>query len=325
MNSFIHKILLKAIRRNWHKKLPGRANYSGFEMAKGFIELKVTVTGLLKDSLFILAGVFSASFGLKGFLMPDKFIDGGVTGISLLISAGTPLPLYLPLLVINLPFVLMGYKIMGKQFAFKTALAIGCLALFVGVIKFPLVTYDKSLVSFFGGFFLGAGIGLCIRGGAVIDGTEILAIHLSRKLGLTISDITILINIVIFAAAAYLLSVESALYSLITYLAASKTLDFVVEGIEEYIGVTIISSHHEEIRRMVINVIGRGVTVYVGRHGFGKHGETHNTDIVYTVITRLELNRLNTEIEKIDPHAFVIMSNVKDARGGMIKKRPLKN
>ena len=176
----------------------------------------------------------------------------------------------------------------------------------------------------FGGFFLGAGIGLSVRGGAVIDGTEVLAIYLSRKLGTTIGDIVMSINIIIFSAAAYLLSVETALYSMITYLAVSRTLDFIVEGIEEYMGVTIISSHHEDIRQMIIHELGRGVTIYNGKGGYGKRGERKKElEILYTVITRLELNKINTEIEKIDPHAFVVMHIIKDARGGMIKKRPL--
>jgi uncharacterized membrane-anchored protein YitT (DUF2179 family) len=178
-------------------------------------------------------------------------------------------------------------------------------------------------VAVFGGFFLGAGIGLAIRGGAVLDGTEVLAIFLSRKFGATIGDIIIVINVIIFLAAAYFLSVEIALYSMITYLAASKTLDFVVEGIEEYIGVTIISSRSEEIRQMIIQKIGRGVTVYSGKRGFGKRGQTDQIDILFSVITRFELSKLNNEIEKIDPHAFVVMNSIKDTKGGMIKKRPL--
>ncbi len=170
---------------------------------------------------------------------------------------------------------------------------------------------------------MGAGIGLTIRGGAVIDGTEVLAIYLSRKAGTSIGDIIIIINIIIFSTAAYLLSVEIALYSMITYLSASKTLDFFVEGIEEYIGVTVVSPHSEEIRQMIIHKMGRGVTVYNGKRGFGKTGETKDVDIIYSVITRLEINKFNTESEKIDPNAFIVMNSVKDTRGGMIKKRPL--
>lgn len=325
MNAFVKKFILKTIYRNRRKKFPGQGEYSRFELAKEFLELKITAANLLRDAFFMALGVLSAAFGLESFLIPNNFIDGGATGISLLTTEMVAVPLFLPLLLINIPFVLLGYKIVGKQFAVKTAIAISCLALCVATVHFPQVTHDKLLVAVFGGFFLGAGIGLSVRGGAVIDGTEVMAIYLSRKLGTTIGDIIILINIVVFSAAAYLLSIEAALYSMITYLAASKTLDFIVEGIEEYTGVTIISSHHDEIRSMIINEMGRGVTVYRGKRGFGKHGETHDTDIVYTVITRLELNRLNTEIEKIDPHAFVIMSSVKDTRGGMIKKRPLKH
>jgi uncharacterized membrane-anchored protein YitT (DUF2179 family) len=180
-------------------------------------------------------------------------------------------------------------------------------------------------VAVFGGFFLGAGIGFSIRGGAVIDGTEVLAIYLSRKLSVTIGDIIILINAVIFFTAAWLLSVEIALYSMITYLAASRTLDFIIEGIEEYVGVTIVSLQSEKIRQMIINTMGRGVTVYTGKSGYGKRGETQDTEIIYTVITRLELSKLQTEIEKIEPDVFMVMSSVKDTKGGMIKKRPLKH
>lgn len=214
---------------------------------------------------------------------------------------------------------------MGKEFAIKTALAITGLSICLATVNFPDVTKDNLLVAVFGGFFLGAGIGLSVRGGAVIDGTEVLAIFLSRKLGTTIGDIIIIINVLIFSAAAYFLGVEVALYSMITYLAASKTLDFIIEGIEEYIGVTIISSHSEEIRQMIINIMGRGVTVYSGKKGYGKRGETKEVEIIYTVITRLELNKLNTEIEKIEPNAFVVMNSVKDTKGGMIKKRPLQH
>jgi uncharacterized membrane-anchored protein YitT (DUF2179 family) len=153
----------------------------------------------------------------------------------------------------------------------------------------------------------------------------VLAIFLSRKLGATIGDIIIGINILIFAAAARFLGVEIALYSMITYLAASKTLDFIIEGIEEYIGVTIVSSHSEEIRQMIINKLGRGVTVYQGKRGYGRKGETREVEILYTVITRLEVNKLNTELAKIAPSAFVVMHSVKDTKGGMIKRRPLKH
>ena len=299
--------------------------YSTYQRAKRFRELKIMLRRYVKDAILITAGIFAASFGFKGFLLTNHFIDGGATGISLLISSITKIPLSILIVCVNIPFFILAYIVMGRNFAIKTALAIGGLALCVATVHFPNVTNDNLLVAVFGGFFLGAGIGLAVRGGAVIDGTEVLAIFLSKKFGTTIGDIIILINILIFSAGAYFLSVEIAMYSMITYLSASKTLDFIVEGIEEYIGVNIISTHSEEIREMIINKLGRGVTIFSGRRGFGKRGETKDTDIIYTVITRLELNRLNTEIQKIDPHSFVVMNSVKDTKGGMIKKRPLKH
>ena len=280
-----------------------------------------TVIRHTKDVILITFGIFSAAFGLKGFLLTNHFIDGGATGISLLISALTSIPLYIPLICVNIPFIILGYKIIGRNFAIKTMLAISGLALVVATVTFPDVTKDNLLVAIFGGFFLGTGIGLSVRGGAVIDGTEILAIYLSRKLGTTIGDIIIIINVFIFSAAAYFLSVEIALYSMITYFAASKTLDFIIDGIEEYTGVTIISNHSEKIKWMIVNDLGHGVTTYKGETGFGKQGETKDIKIIYTVVTRLELNRLRAEIDKIDKKAFVIMSSIRDAKGGMVKKR----
>jgi len=277
----------------------------------------LTTKRYLKDFLLITLGIFSASFGFKGFLLTNSFIDGGATGISLLIASVTAIPLHY--------LIILAYKILGKTFVVKTILAILGLALCLALVSFPDVTKDNLLVAVFGGFFLGIGIGLSVRGGAVIDGTEVLAIYLSRKLGTTIGDIILIINVLIFSAAVYFLSVEIALYSMITYLVASKAVDFIIEGIEEYIGVTIISAHNDAIRQMILDKMGRGVTLYNGRRGFGKKGEAQDFEIVYSVVTRLELNKLNTEIEKIDPNAFVIMSSIKDTKGGMIKKRPLKH
>jgi uncharacterized membrane-anchored protein YitT (DUF2179 family) len=294
-------------------------------LAKGYREFVILAKRHVKDFFLITLGIFSATFGFKGFLLTNHFIDGGATGISLLVSALTDIPLYLLIIGVNIPFIILGYRIMGQAFAIKTALAITGLSICLATVSFPDITSDNLLVAVFGGFFLGAGIGLSVRGGAVIDGTEVLAIYLSRKFGTTIGDIIVVINVIIFGAAAYFLGIEVALYSMITYLAASKTLDFIVEGIDEYIGVTIVSSRSEKMREMIIDKMGRGVTVYSGKGGYGKRGETKEVDIIYTVITRLELNKLNTEIEKIEPTAFVVMNSIKDTKGGMIKKRPLKH
>lgn len=323
MMQFWKQVILKRILQK--RQFVVGKSYSNYLIAKDYRALKISARRAIKDVVLLIAGIFSAAFGLKGFLLTNNFIDGGATGISLLITALTSIPLYLLILLINLPFVILGYKILGKTFAIKTALSIAGLSIVLATVTFPNVTDDNLLVAVFGGFFLGTGIGLAVRGGGVIDGTEVLAIYLSRKFGTTLGDIIIAINVVIFSTAAYFLSIEIALYSMITYLAASKTLDFIVEGIDEYIGVTIITPHSDEIRKMIIEKMGRGVTVYSGKRGFGKKGESKESDIIYTVITRLELNKLNTEIELVDQHAFVVMSSVKDTKGGMIKKRPLQH
>jgi uncharacterized membrane-anchored protein YitT (DUF2179 family) len=298
---------------------------SAYQLAKDFREFKINVLHSIRDLVLIILGIFSAAFGLESFLLPSKFIDGGATGISLLIAELTSVPLPVLLLLVNIPFLILGFQAINRKFAFKAAFSITGLAIVIATIHFPHLTNDKLLVAVFGGFFLGAGIGLSIRGGSVLDGTEVLAIFISRKLHTTIGDVIIVINVIIFLSAAYFLSVETALYSMLTYLSASKTLDFVIEGIEEYTGITIISPKNEKIRRMIIEELGRGVTIYSGKSGYGTSGETRNVDIVYTVITRLEVSKLNAELDKIDPNAFVIMSSVKDTRGGMIKKRRLKH
>lgn len=274
------------------------------------------------DFITFTIGVFSAGFGLKGFLLPSNFIDGGATGISLIIAELTSLDLPLLLVIINLPFLSLGFTQFGKSFVFKSLLAITGLALVVHFVNFPIITSDKLLISVFGGFFLGAGIGLAIRGGAVLDGTEVLAIFLSRKTGLTIGDVVLIFNIFIFGSGAYFLSIEIAMYAILTYLSASKTVDFVTRGVEEYTGVTIISQKNEEIRKMITIKLGRGATSYVGRGGYASNGEDlMNYDILFTVLTRLEVAKLRAEIDNIDPQAFVVMTGIKDTRGGMIKRR----
>lgn len=299
---------------------------SAYRMAKGLYQMRTAIVQNSKDAVLIIIGVLSAGFGLKSFLLPVKFIDGGATGISLLTSALSGWPLAVMIVLINLPFILIGYRLIGKLFTVKAVLAIAGLSVCLAVVDYPIVTSDKLLVAVFGGFFLGAGIGFAVRGGGVLDGTEILAIYLSRKIGTTIGDVIMMINVLIFATAAYFLGIDNALYSMLTYLAASKTVDFLIEGIEEYTGVTIISAKSEEISRVITEKLGRGITVYKGAGGYGKRGYVQEDQhIVFTVITRLEISRLKHEIEIIDPNAFVVMHSIKDTKGGMIKKRPLKH
>lgn len=325
MNPILSQLIIRQSLKNKDQK-PGDNNaYSSYEIAKKFRQFKVRMKRLGVDVFMISLGVLSAGFGLKGFLLPNNFIDGGAVGISLLLSELSGISLSILLVLINIPFIILGYWSISKEFAVKTALAIIALALVVALVPYPQITADKLLVAVFGGFFLGTGIGLAVRGGGVIDGTEVLAINISRKLGLSIGDIILILNIIIFSFAAWLLSIETAMYSILTYLAASRTVDFIIEGIEEYTGVTIISVKYEELRIMITEEMGRGLTIYKGERGFGKSGHSyHEIKIIYTVLTRLEVSRLKTEIEKIDPDAFVIMNSIKDTKGGMIKKRRLK-
>ena len=323
MNPLLSKVIINTVLNNKNKPLK-KDTYSENEINIGKKELTISVKRIIKDALFILVGIFAAGFGLRGFLLPNDFIDGGAMGISLMVYELTKIPLPFLIVLVNLPFIILGIKVVNKTFAFKTILAILGLAIVVAIIPYPQITSDKLLISIFGGFFLGTGIGLAIRGGSVIDGTEVLAIFVSRQRGSSIGDIIMIINIIIFTFAAYLLSVETAMYAMLTYLSASKTVDFIVEGFEEYMGITIISDYSDDIRIMLRDELKRGYTVYKQKKGSGKKGEKiQESEIIYTVITRLEIGKLYSEIEKIDSDAFIITQSVKNIKGGLVKKRPL--
>lgn len=278
-----------------------------------------------KNIFLIVLGILSAAMGLKGFLLSSRFIDGGVTGVSMLLSDVLGFPLAILILVINLPFIALGYSQIGKKFAVKSTLAILGLSVCLAVVKFPDVTPDKLLTAVFGGFFIGAGIGLAIRGGAVLDGTEIAALLVSRNSHLLkVGDVILILNIFIFLTAAYFLGVESSLYSILTYIAASKTIDFLIHGIEEYTAITIISMKNEEIKEAITDRLHRGVTVYRGSGGISSRGETDTErDILYCVVTRLEIGNIKNVIKEIDPTAFVTIHSLSEVDGGLIKKSGL--
>lgn len=323
MNPFLSKILIDIARKRLKRK-HSKKPITKRQIVPIVRNLQVELSHAVKETIFTITGVFSAGFGLKGFLLPNKFIDGGATGISLLLNNVTDVSLGILLILVNIPFLILGAHTLSVKFAIKSIVAITLLALVVHFVDYPTITDDKLLIAVFGGFFLGLGIGMAMRGGSVIDGTEVLAVYLSRKLSITIGDVLLLINIVIFSFGAYILSVEIALYAILTYLAAAKTVDFVVDGVEEYVGVTIISEKHEELRVMIVEKLRRACTIYAGKGGYGARGTSYDKDIIYTVVTRLELAKLHTEIDKIDKKAFIIMGLVKDLKGGMIKRKPLK-
>ena len=284
----------------------------------------------IKDSVTVIIGIICATIGLEGFIVPNGLLDGGVTGISLLLSGITKMDVSIFIFAINIPFIFMGYKQVSKMFAFKTFLAIVTLSLllwFLHAIHFPVVTKDKLLIAVFGGFFLGAGIGFAMRGGCVIDGTEVLALFLTRKASLQVGEIILMINIGIFGVAALLNGLETALYSILAYMAASKTVDFLTNGIEEYTGVLIISEESDKIRKQIITQLGRGVTIFNGKRGLrGKKAQQsglNDRDIIYTVVTKLELTKVRNIVQDIDPASFMTTQSINSVKGGMVKARKL--
>ena len=271
----------------------------------------------LLNIVLIVLGVLSANMGLHGFLLSSNFIDGGVTGVSMLMSkvTGTTLSVWLP--VFNLPFIALGFRQIGSGFALRSALAIGGLSLAVALMPFPDVTHDRVLNAVFGGFFLGAGIGLAVRGGAVLDGTEIAALLISKRSHLLkVGDVILLFNVCLFLFAMTLLGVEEALYSILTYVAAARTLDFVIHGIEEFTAITIVSRMSGEIGARILADLGRGVTVYKGRGGLS--GE--DQEILFCVVTRLEIGKVKGIVRKLDDGAFVTTHALGDVDGGMVKR-----
>jgi uncharacterized membrane-anchored protein YitT (DUF2179 family) len=262
-------------------------------------------------------GVFLAALGLESFLVPNHFIDGGITGVSMLISDWFKIPLGWMLVIINIPFVLLGYQRIGKSFAIKSSIAIVGLAIFIAYVHFPVATTDKLLGAVFGGFFLGAGVGLAIRAGGVLDGTEILAVILGQKTPATVGEIILLLNVVIFSLAALITSIETALYSMLTYFTASRTIDYLLHGIEAYNGVLIVSKNQDQVRRVILDEMGRGVTAFKAKGGYSEA----DSEVLFCVVTRLEITKLESLIHSIDDSAFVVTLPVLDTHGGVIKHR----
>jgi uncharacterized membrane-anchored protein YitT (DUF2179 family) len=282
----------------------------------------------IQDILFVVAGIFSCTFALNGLLVPNGFLDGGVTGISLLFHeilehGGSHVPLALIITVASIPFIIMGSYQINRRFAIKTSAAVLGLAISLTFIHFPEISNEKFICSIFGGFFMGLGIGLCMRGGCALDGIEILALYTGKRSSFTISELILGINIIIFLLAAIFLGLQTAFYSILTYFVASKMIDFVVEGLEEYTGVTIISGKSEELKEKLVMQLGRGITIYKGERGFLKDSfnVSQDCDIIFTIITRLEVRRLRNMVHATDPKAFVFTSTIKEAAGGVLKRR----
>lgn len=279
----------------------------------------------LKEILLLSIGTLTAALGLRGFLIPNHFVDGGITGVALLLREISSIPIAGTVFILNIPFIFLAHRHLSQGFALRTLLGIIFLSLWLLIVHIDPLTQDKTLIAVFGGLLIGLGLGIAMRAGAVIDGSEILALVLRRATSLSIGNMILLINLFIFIAAAFVFGLESAMYSVLTYFTATKTVDYVFSGIEEYTGVTIISEQSTAIKKMIQEQLGRGVTIYSGKGGFRSHSQqASEIEILYSVVTRLELLRLKTEAIRIDERAVIIEHTVNDVRGGVIKKRNLR-
>ncbi len=284
-----------------------------------------TITASISEYAQILLGIILASVGLKAFLLPNGFLDGGATGIAILISEKTSINISLLLVFISLPFLMMGWIAVCKRTAVKSVFAIIGLALFLHFETFTSVTDDKLLISIFGGLFLGAGIGLTIKNGAVLDGSEILGIFIHDRYGMSIGRVILIFNVILFTITALVLSVEVAMYSVLTYLVTAKVIDFMIEGFEDYVGLMIVSHKSGQMEKHLMNAVGTGLTVYQGSRGFGNRGEQKEMDIIHMVINRIDIRKTYNTIEELDPDAFIIEFDVNNIKGGVLRKYLTKN
>ncbi|AHM60531.1 hypothetical protein D770_11370 [Flammeovirgaceae bacterium 311] len=275
----------------------------------------------LSSLLYLVTGVSFALVALKGFLIPNHFLDGGVTGISILLEHIFHIPFSILLIVFNIPFLIIGFKRIGKTFSVQAFIAIMLLSVLINFIDIPAVTNDKVLIAVFGGFFIGVGVGLVIRSGGVIDGLEIIALYTTKKSGFSTGEIIMAINSLVILSAAYEFGIETAMYSILVYFTAMKTSDYVVDGFEEFTALNIISKDHELVKSMIVNDFGKAITVYKGERGYlpASFGTKHDNDIIMTIVTRLELHRIKQAIANLDPNAFFYVQSIKEVRGGIGK------
>ena len=277
-------------------------------------------TALLVDLLWIGLAVGLASVGLKAFLLPNGFMDGGVTGIALLLEVLFEVPLSLGLVLLSVPFLVLAYFTVSRRVMWKSVFAIATLAAVLEFEHFEPVTDDKLLIAIFGGLCLGAGIGTAIRSGAVLDGSEIMGIFINNRFGISIGKVILVFNVLLFSVTALVLSIEVALYSILTYLVTAKVTDTIIKGFEDFIGVTIVSSAHELIRVTVLRELGAGLTLYHGQGGYGATGVGEPQPIIHTVVNRIDIRRLYRLIEECDAGAFVVEFDVNHVRGGVLRR-----
>ncbi len=282
-------------------------------------QLKKTLQ-IINEYLQMAFGVLMASIGLKAFLLPNGFLDGGVTGIAILISEMTGIDISILLIIISIPFLVLAWRTISARIAIKSVVSILALALIIHYENFEPITDDKLLIAIFGGLFLGAGIGVSIKNGAVLDGSEVLGVYLHDRFGISIGTIILGFNVLLFGVTAFLLSVEVAMYSILTYLVTAKVIDFVMKGFEDYIGFTIVSEYYGDIEEAILNELGAGLSSYQGARGVGHGGERKNFNIIHTVINRIDQRKLIRIVDEIDEKAFMIEFDVNKIHGGIMRR-----
>jgi uncharacterized membrane-anchored protein YitT (DUF2179 family) len=281
----------------------------------------------LKNLLHLALGTGLAVLAMKGFMIPNRFMDGGITGISILLHEIFHINISFLVIILNVVFIYLGYIRIGKTFAVQTTIAVAMLSLGLLFVEITPITHDKLLIAIFGGILIGTGVGLVIRGGGVIDGAEVIAVFTKRRTGFSNSEIIMLFNTIIFAIAAFQFGIETAMYSIITYFTATRATDYVVDGIEEFTALNIISTQPEEVKSFLVNELGKGITVYKGERGYlpGSFDIKTDCEIVVTIVTRLEIKQIEEALMKIDPKAFVFVQSIKEATGGILKSKAHKN
>lgn len=267
----------------------------------------------------IALGVILASIGLKAFLLPNGFLDGGVTGIALLVKTFVDIKISYLLILFSVPFLILGFYTVSKRIVIKSMVSILALALFIHFENFETITDDKLLISIFGGLFLGAGIGIAIRNGSVLDGSEILGVYINDRFGISIGQVILIFNVLLFSITAYVISTEIALYSILTYIVTAKVTDLTIEGFEDFIGVTIISKDYLKIKKAIMEELGAGLTTYKGTKGYGSTGKQEDFDIIHTIINRIDLKKMHRLIDEIDDSAFIIEFDVNNVKGGVLR------
>jgi uncharacterized membrane-anchored protein YitT (DUF2179 family) len=271
------------------------------------------------EYLQIFIGIVLTSLGLKAFLLPNGFLDGGVTGIALLVRTQVDINMSYLLVIFSIPFLILGYFTVSKRIVIKSIISILGVALFIHFENFQTITDDKLLISIFGGLLVGSGIGIAIRNGAVLDGSEILGIYLNDKLGISIGKIVLVFNIILFGITAFVISTEIALYSILTYIVAAKVTDTIIKGFEDFIGFTIVSKEYDLVKIAILEELGAGLTIYKGSSGFGSNGIAEDFDIIHTVINRIDIKKMYRIVNDIDSEAFIVEFDINSVKGGVLR------